>query len=127
MSLTLFKNITSELTDYEKKTLVPMLLESLQNTHTCFRIKGRTLCEYFNACRIDVSDVRIRKMVNYIRVMNLASPKVLIGASTGYFLTDIIAVVDAQIESLQGRVDSMTAAIDALKAQKENLKRQNAH
>jgi hypothetical protein len=126
MSLTLFKNITSELTDYEKKTLVPMLLDSLKNTHTCFRIKARNLCDWFNACRIEVSEVRIRKMVNYIRVMNLASPKVLIGAGNGYFLTDSIAVVDTQIESLQGRVDSMTAAIDALKAQKENLKRKNS-
>jgi hypothetical protein len=122
MSLTLFKNITEELTDLEKGTLVPMLLNTLQVTHSGNRIKSRNLCGWFTASRYNVTDVRIRKMVNYIRVTNAAKPKVLIGASTGYFLTGDIQTVDDQIESMQGRVDSMLAVIDAMKAQRENLK-----
>jgi len=34
-------------------------------------------------------------------------------------------VVDLQIESMQGRIDSQAAVVDAMKAQRENLKRIN--
>jgi protein tyrosine phosphatase len=122
MTLTLFTNITEELTDLEKNTLVPMLLDTLKMTDEKHRVKGRHFSNWFHACRFEVSEARIRKMVNYIRVTNAAKPKVLIGASTGYFLTDDVRVVDEQIESLNGRVDSMQAVIDSLKSQRENLK-----
>lgn len=119
--LTLFKNITEELTDLEKNTLVPLLLDTLQATseENCF--KSKELCSYLQACRYQVTDVRIRKMVNYIRVTNAAKPKVLIGTSKGYFLTNNIRIIDDQIESMQGRIDSMAAAIDAMTAQRTNL------
>lgn len=125
MSITLFKNITIELTDYEKKTVVPMLLDTLGNTREGKKFSSRMLVNWFTACRMNVSDVRIRKMVNYIRVLNLTKPYVLIGTSKGYFLTKDMRVIDAQIESMQGRVDSQLAVIDAFKAQKENLKHNN--
>lgn len=121
MSLTLFTNITEELTDLEKNTLVPMLLDTLQNSSEQKPLKSKWLCSWFDACCYQVSDVRIRKMVNYIRVTNAAKPKVLIGTSKGYFLTNDIHTVDDQIESMEGRIDSMKAAVDAMKAQKLNL------
>lgn len=120
--LTLFKNITTELTEHEKQNVVPMLLDTLSNTHEGNKYSSKMLIRWFDACRMNITDVRIRKMVNYIRVMNLAKPYVLIGTSKGYFLTKDLKVVDAQIESLQGRIDSQLAVIDAFKAQKENLK-----
>lgn len=122
MSLTLFKNITEELTELEIKTLVPMLLDILSATNENNRFKNKQLCGWLKACGYDVTDVRIRKMVNYIRVMNIAKPKVLIGAQNGYFLTEHLTIVDDQIESMEGRVNSMVAAIDAMKAQRTNLK-----
>lgn len=124
MALTLFDNITEKLTDYEKQQLVPMLLSVLQDTHENRRITAKKICEWFMLAGVmGMSETRVRKMVNYIRQMNLCSPAVLIGASNGYFITKIITVVDAQIESMQGRVDSQAAVIDAMKAQRENLKR----
>lgn len=124
--LTLFNNITEQLTDLEKKTLVPMLLAVLEDTHEGRRITGRRISEWFKMAGYhSVSEIRVRKLINYIRVMNLAHPKVLIGASNGYFLTSFITVIDKQIESMQGRVDSQVAVIDSFKAQRENLKRMN--
>lgn len=123
MSLTLFQNITEELTVFEKTTLVPMLLDTLLATHSSNRFTGKVICGWFKASGYDMSEVRIRKMVNYIRVLNKAWPKVLIGASNGYFLTGTLSVVDDQIKSLEGRIDSMKAVVDSLKAQRENLKR----
>ena len=122
--LTLFNNITEQLTDLEKKILAPMLLELLRDTHEDRRITGKRISDWFKmAGYSSVSEVRVRKLINYIRVMNMAHPKVLIGASTGYFLTEFITVIDKQIESMQGRVDSQVAVIDSFKAQRENLKR----
>lgn len=122
--LTLFNNITEQLTDLEKKTLAPMLLTILEDTNENRRITGKKISDWFKmAGYSSVSEVRVRKLINYIRVMNLAHPKVLIGASTGYFLTAFITVIDKQIESMQGRVDSQVAVIDSFKAQRENLKR----
>lgn len=119
--LTLFTNITEQLTELEKNTLVPMLLSTLQASNDGNRLKGRWISGWFKACGYDVSEVRIRKMVNYIRVTNAAKPNVLIGASNGYFLTNNIQTVDEQIESLEGRIDSMRAAIDSIKSQRLNL------
>ena len=121
MSLTLFTNITEELTELEKNQLVPDLLRLLAPTSDEAAMKSKWLVEMFKAMGYQVSDVRIRKMVNYIRVTNAARPKVLIGSSQGYFLTSNLKVVDEQIQSLEGRIDSMKAAIDAIRAQRLNL------
>lgn len=125
MSLTLFTNITEELTDFEKKTIVPLFLNTLSETHSGNRFKTKWICGWFRASGYRVTDIRLRKMVNYIRVTNKAWPKVLIGASNGYFLTGDIKTVDNQIDSMRGRVNQMNAAIDAMEAQRENLKRGN--
>lgn len=121
MTLTLFTNITEQLTDLEKNTLVPMLIDALQPTNKETPMKGRWISGWFKASRYDVSEARIRKMVNYIRVTNAAKPKVLIGGGNGYFLTQSVQTVEEQIESLEGRIDSMKAVIDSLKAQRQNL------
>lgn len=123
MSITLFENITAKLTDHEKNILVPMLIDTLRYKHTDDRVKGKHLSGWFRACGENVSEARIRKMINYIRVMNLVKPKVVIGASNGYYLTDDMHVVDDEIESLEGRIDSMNCVVDSLKAQRENLRR----
>lgn len=119
--LTLFTNITEELTDVEKHTLVRLILERLEYTSEENCYTGKQLCGYLRSLNYQTSEVRIRKMINYIRVTNAARPKVLIGGGKGYFLTADVKVVDDQIESLEGRRDSMNAALDAIKAQRLNL------
>ena len=121
MALTLFTNITEQLTALEKNKLVPLLLDILSASHDKNTMKGRWISSWFKKVGYDVSEARIRKMVNYIRVTNAAKPFVLIGASNGYFLTDNIEVVDEQIQSLEGRIDSMKSAIDSIKSQRLNL------
>jgi hypothetical protein len=120
--LTLFQNITSELTALEKGTLVPLLLDTLSTTHEKNRHTGKNICMWFNACGYAVSEARLRKMINYIRVLNLTGGKVIIGAGNGYFLTDDVNIIQDQIESLEGRMDSMAAVVDSLKAQVVSLK-----
>ncbi len=118
--LTLFTNITEQMTDLEKSTLVPRMLEALRMAHGT-PLKSKWICALLGGDGYAVTDVRVRKMVNYIRVTNAAKPFVLIGTSAGYFLTRDIKTVDDQIESLEGRIDSMKAAIDSIKSQRLNL------
>jgi hypothetical protein len=121
MSLTLFKNITDELTQTEKEKFVPMLIDTLNGSHTENRMTGKAICGWFKSCGHNVSEVRLRKMINYIRVLNLIKGHVVIGAGNGYFITSDPHIVQEQIESLQGRIDSMKAVIDSLTAEKINL------
>lgn len=122
MSLTLFQNITEELTALEKEKLVHMLIDTLSFTSTENRHTGKTICKWFKDSGYNVSEVRIRKMVNYVRVLNLMNGRVIIGASNGYFVTVDPNEVKDQIKSLQGRVDSMNAVIDSLNAQLISIK-----
>jgi hypothetical protein len=129
MSLTLFTNITEELTPLERNTLVPMLIDTLANSNEGNRFKGKWICNWFRSSGQPVTEPRLRKMINYIRVMNVQKGlhrelgnKVVIGASNGYFVTGNEAIIRDQIESLEGRMDSMAAVVDSLKAQLENLK-----
>lgn len=125
MSITLFTNITEQLTELEKGTLVPILLQTLER-YSPSTVTGGQLCHYLRSMGYEVSPPRIRKMVNYIRVTNAAAPAVLIGCSSGYFLTADIKVVDQQIESLEGRIDAIKAAVDSIKAQRLNLLKMTA-
>jgi hypothetical protein len=124
MALTLFQNITQELTDLEKTTLVPMLIDTLSFTHEKKRVTGKNICDWFKASGYSVTEVRLRKMVNYIRVLNIKQGvdahignSVVIGAGNGYYVTSDPKTVQDQIDSLQGRIDSMAAVVDSLKAQ----------
>jgi hypothetical protein len=120
--LTLFTNITEQLTEKEKDVLVPMLVNMLHELPQNSSAKGSSICKWFNNAGHKTSEPRLRKMINYIRTMNLCKPAVLIGSGCGYFITDDIRVIDEQIESLEGRIDSMKAVVDSMKAQKDNLK-----
>lgn len=120
--ITLFTNITEQLTDKEKNLLTPMLLELLKKTSSGHRATSNQICFYFSSQGHSVSGSRLRKMINYIRVTNAAQPFVVIGASNGYYLTTDCREIDDQIESLEGRIDAMKAVIDVLKAQRDSLK-----
>ena len=111
MALTLFDNITEKLTDYEKQQLVPLLLSVLQDTHENRRITAKKICEWFMLAGVmGMSETRVRKMVNYIRQMNLCSPAVLIGASNHRF-TDRIPELQRAFDDAVAWILSMTSPL----------------
>lgn len=121
--LTLFENITEDLTAHEKTVLVPMFVSTLSNSHDENRMRGKNVCAWFKASGEHVSEARLRKLVNFCRTTNAFRDKVLIGASDGYYLTNDVHAISDQIESLEGRIDSMKNVVDSLKAQRHSLKR----
>lgn len=121
--LTLFTNIPESLTDFERSTLVPQLVDLFRKTHTQNRVTGRRICEHFAAKGIPVSQQRLCKMVAFIRIGNMISPKALIAGGNGYFISDNPQEVEDQIETFKGRIEAMRAVVDALGAQKLSIER----
>lgn len=128
MSLTLFKNITSEITEFEKNTLVPMIIDTLASKTVKNTVSSKMLSTWLKACGHNVSDIRVRKIISYISGMNIKKgvecnlgDRVIIAAGSGYYVTDDPAMVDQQIESLLDRRTNLDFRIDSLKAQKLNL------
>ena len=119
--ITLFENITDDLTTLERETLVPMFIDLLKQSNESTRFTGKQIRTWFNSQSYNLTQIRLCKIVAYCRVRNLFSPFVLIGAGNGYFLTNNTETVSDQIESLEGRVDALNCVIDSLKAQKLSL------
>lgn len=124
MPITLFENITEELTDYEKNQLVPMLIDTLKYKTSTNRIKTKWIVDWYKASGVkSMTPVRVRKMIAYIRQLNLTAPCSVIGASDGYYLTNDPHEIDQQVESLRQRARKIEAAAESLAAQRDNILR----
>lgn len=120
--LTLFENITEELTALEKDTMVPMLVDTLKYSSIDNPIKGKHIVGWFSASGYKTTDVRLRKMVSYIRQCCILKDAVLCASSKGYYLSKDLSEIDNQIESIEGRRNQLNNVIEGLKAQRENIK-----
>ena len=123
MALKTFEDITEALTDTERDAIVPILLDTLKFSNDKNAFKGKTLVGHLRACGYHyMSESRLRKLTHYIRVRNLSAPNALIATSKGYFMSGDVNVIEDQIESLIGRIESMKQAVEALRSQLQNIK-----
>lgn len=121
--ITNFEELTDELNEYERKVLLPIMVE-------CFKkhvgeenaITGREIKSKMMAKGYDISEVRIRKIVNVIRRHNLVP--CLVSSSKGYFVADHVSQMSDCIDSLQGREDAICAVKEALMNQREVMREQ---
>lgn len=121
MAITLFENITEQLTDLEINNIVPIIVNVLKLTNSENRYTEIKISKFIKLNGLHTSPARFRKCISYIRQKNLIQDRVIIGASNGYYLTNSIKDIDLQIESIQGRIDSQKAIVDSLYAQRQNL------
>ncbi len=122
MPITLFENITEDLTDYEKNELVPMLVDTLRFKTATNKVSTRNICGWFKASGVNMTPVRVRKMVAYIRQMQLVAPNVVIGSNDGYYLSNDPCEIQQQIDSLRQRARKINQAADSIAAQLSSLK-----
>lgn len=97
-----FEEITSELTAYEKETLLPKMIRGLSTK--IGKVNAVTNLQIVTAMKskgYKISGVRVRKLVNYIR--NNGEILGLVASSLGYYITDDPEDVKRYIESLEGR------------------------
>ena len=107
-----FENITNELTEYEL-TLIPSIIKGFNRYSKEYPIKAPDIVSRYNASHSDykLTEPRLRKMVNYIRSNGLAP---LIATSKGYYVSNDVAEIKGQIESLRQRADSISSCAKGL-------------
>jgi hypothetical protein len=116
--ITNFEAITSPLTEDELK-LIPYLVDGLKKRDKSNAIKGEEICSRLQDFKKNIgisekpklTDSRLRKMVNYIRVNGLLP----VGAtSNGYFCITDRLEIERQVKSLKQRAEAINAAAEAL-------------
>ena len=107
-----FEEYTYELTDNEKKML-PLIIQGFKNYSIKNTIKEPLIVSRFNQrnTNLKLTAVRLRKLVNYIRVHSLLP---LIATSKGYFVCYNKTIINTQIQSLRQRANSIDNCANGL-------------
>lgn len=115
-----FFNETKPLTDFER-ALLPTMVKCLQrHVGRKHAVTNRKMREGLADYGYDVSDARIRKIINHIRTHGLV--ECLMATSKGYYVTTDVAEFEGYLESVQARIDSIQAMGDIMHEQLERLK-----
>lgn len=114
--ITNFEIITSELTEEEVK-LLPVMIKGFNLHKKSNPIKASEIVNSMNdfikfkELKIKMTEVRLRKFVNHIRINSLLP---LIATSKGYFVSDDPEEIKLQVKSLWERAKSIKDAADGL-------------
>ena len=109
-----FEEITESITPYEKEMIVPALVNGLKKrVGARYAIRNKTMCQALKARGFEkVSEPRIRKCINYIRINGLIPH--LIANSRGYYVATTVEEVDKYANSLKDRATAILAMRKAL-------------
>lgn len=114
-----FEEQTQPLNDYERDTLLPLIVRGLSTKLGAkLAITGNKICNAMRGAGYVLDAPRLRKIVNHIRTYDLIPG--LVSTSKGYFVASTAQELDECINSLQGRVDAIQAVINALNRQRKN-------
>lgn len=115
-----FESITADLSDYERYTLLPIMTKCLERkVGKANAVTNRIMCERMGEHGYDIGEARVRKIINYIRVMDLVP--CLLATSKGYYVSKDIEELTLYIGSLKDRAAAILAVADALTRQLNNL------
>jgi carbamoylphosphate synthase small subunit len=113
-----FENITEPLTDEEHKIL-PVVINGLKTKSKSNPVKAPAIVKGLNKyckdhnIKLEISEPRLRKMVNYIRKKGILP---VIATSVGYYVSYDKQEIKKQIESIEQRCNAMLASVDGLKS-----------
>lgn len=119
-----FEDCTAPLTDYERDAILPRMVHFLSLCNGSENAVKNTdivnqLRDY--GCK-KVGDVRVRKVINHIRIHALVP--CLVASSRGYYVTDDPAELDKFISSLAGREDAIRAVRISMEKQRNTIAKQ---
>ena len=119
-----FEKQTKKLNDYEKDVLLPIMVKCLQRkVGKENAITNAVMCEKMNERGYQITESRVRKIINYIRTQWLV-PR-LMATNAGYYVTNDECELRAYIASLKGREDAIRAMRHAVEEQLEELQQTN--
>lgn len=120
MSLKGFETETAALSEYEEKTLLPIVVKGLATKHGKENaVKNAYICQRLKAAGYDITESRLRKLVNHIRIKGLIP--CLIATSAGYYITRDVQEMDDYIELLYGRENAIRAVREAMMDQRMEM------
>ena len=112
-----FEKQTEELTDYERLTLIPVIVRGLSAKIG----KSRAVTNKYIVCMLKgsykVSDARIRKIINYIRIHDLIP--CLVASNEGYYIAESNQELKDYESSLLGREAAIHEVRQAISRQRE--------
>lgn len=114
-----FEKQTAPLNDYERDTLLPLIVRGLKTKiGEGMVIASSTIIRKMKAAGYKLDGPRLRKIINHIRNNDIIPG--LVSNSNGYYVATTVNDYDDCISSLQGRVNAIQANIDALTRQRNN-------
>ena len=114
-----FGEITSELSDIEKKCL-PAVIEILNKSSKNYIIDNDTIRKYvMDNKMVPLYPARLRKLISFIRTAGIL-PR-LLANSKGYYQSDDFDAITDYIESLNERIAAIQHVADSLKEQRNKL------
>ncbi len=115
-----FNSETAPLTEYEENVLLPLVLRGLKTkVGKENAVTNRTIVQRLNIAGYTVTEPRIRKLINHIRMTDLLPG--LIATSGGYFLATSEAELLDYEQSLIGREDAIKQVRLAIARQRRIL------
>lgn len=114
--ITGFDSETAPLTFYEEFTLVPVVIAGLRTkTGKEKAVKNGYICSTLQRKGYDISEARLRKIINYIRTNNLLVG--LIATSSGYYIAGSLKEMEDYADSLQGRERAIRQVRESIESQ----------
>lgn len=115
-----FEEITYDVSVTEKFKIIPHMVELLELSTKDNPIVNADFKLYVEAREeVNLGSARVRKCINYIRIMNLVTG--VVATSKGYWKAETIEEVEDCIESLTQRIKAITGVRDALISQKKEV------
>lgn len=115
-----FNSETAPLTEYEENVLLPLVLRGLKTKIGKENaVTNRTIVQRLNIAGYTVTEPRVRKLINHIRMTDLLPG--LIATSGGYFLATSEAELLDYEQSLIGREDAIKQVRLAIARQRRIL------
>lgn len=115
-----FEKQTEALSDYERTTILPIMVKCLNNKQGKDKaITNNLMCEKMEEHGYIITPIRVRKIINYIRTNDLIQG--LMATSTGYYVTHDTTELRTYIASLKGREDAIREVRESMERQLEYI------
>jgi hypothetical protein len=115
MSINGFEILTAELSHYEQEVLLPKIVAGLATKKGKeLAITNKKICKGMKERGMTITEVRVRKLVNYIRTHDLLPG--LIATSAGYYVTEDPVELAKYIDSLRQRKNEIGRVEESMKS-----------
>lgn len=116
-----FEDLTYDLTEIEQQVLLPIIIRGLlKKNGKEHAVTNKSIVAGMEKRGYKITDIRVRKIINYIRVKNLIPG--LLASSKGYYVSTDPQEVAKYIQSLRERNNQVERIIEVMQQYLNTLK-----